>query len=85
MKYTIVLTEGIEFISCYLLCFYRSFNCGIYFLGSCFTRFLFLLRIKLFLLALSENIILSFVQLLDSFIDLVGYITKILHVSFSSF
>lgn len=85
MKYAIILTKGIEFISCYLLCFYRSFNCSIYFLGSCFTRFLLLLRIKLLLLALSENFILSFVQLLDSLIDLIGYITKILHVSFSSF
>lgn len=85
MKYTIVLTKGVEFISCDLLCFYRSLNCCFNFLGSCFTRFLFLLRIKLLLLALSENFILSFVQLLDSLIDLIGYITKILHVSFSSF
>lgn len=85
MKYAIVLTKGIKFISCYLLCFYSSLNCSIYFLGSCFTRFLLLLRVKLLLLTFSENFILSFVQLLDSLIDLIGYITKILHVSFSSF
>lgn len=85
MECPIILTESIEFICCDLLSVNSCFDSSIYFLGSCFALFLLLLSSKFLCLSLCENGLLSFLQSVDGLVDLVGYITKILHVSFSSF
>ncbi len=85
MECSIILTESIELICCDLLSINSCFDSSIYFLGSCFALFLLLLSSKFFCLSLRDDCLFSLFKLLDRLVNLVGYITKILHVSFSSF